>query len=352
MRVLAWPAFNSRGDNPYCWLLYTNIESLPGVEVEEFSPGRVLRNRYAIWHLHWPELLLNSANPLAALAKTRALLLLIDWARARGIKVVWTVHNLSAHERQHPRLEAWFWKAFVRRLDGYITFGEAGMDAARCRFPELRDLQGFVIPHGHYRGEYVDHLNSQEARTVLGIPPSAKVLLFFGQIRAYKNVPRLIDAFQRFSDPNVMLYVVGKPRTPAMEENVRKAARLDPRVRLHLSFVPKDMVQTYLRAANLIILPYHETFNSGSVLLALSFSRPVLVPLQGTFSELQTQVGKEWVRTYKGNITPVQIEEALQWVLRTPRPDRAPLEQFGWKELAQQTIDAYTAVTAGLKKRP
>lgn len=131
---------------------YTYMKDL-GVCVDEFSLKQAIANNHKIWHLHWPELPLNNRNFLKAFIKAQALLLQLDWARSRGTKTIWTVHNLAAHEKFYPQLEAWFWKAFIRRLDGYISLSNAGMEAAQ-RFPALKNLPGFVIPHGHYRGEF------------------------------------------------------------------------------------------------------------------------------------------------------------------------------------------------------
>ena len=343
MRILARPAFKDRHKNPYTWLLYSHIKDL-GTDVEQDSPLRLLQNNYAIWHLHWPENGLNKENKVNAFARTQALLLQIDWARRRNVKIVWTVHNLGAHEQLHPKLEAWFWNAFIQRLDGYIALSKVAMETAQERFFGLKNLPGFVIPHGHYRGEYPDHMTSQEARASLGIPPLSKVLLFCGQIRPYKNLLQLIHAFRQLPDLEGVLYIAGRPHPPAFIELLETEAALDPRVQLHPSFIPKDKVQVYLRAADLVILPYREILNSGSALLALSFDRPILVPRKGSLSELQAQVGEEWVRTYDGEITPLQIEEALEWALSTSRSKQAPLEAFGWKELSQRTIDVYKTV--------
>ena len=345
MRVLAQPAFKDRNDNPYTWLLYTHMAAL-GVDVDEFSPRRLLQNNYIIWHRHWPERNLNDTNVLRAIAKTQALLLLMKSVRSRGVKIVWSVHNLSAHERLYPQLEAWFWKAFIRQLDGYISLSKSSMEAAQQRFPELRKLPGFVIYHGHYRAEYPADISSQAARASLGISPAAKVLLFFGKIRPYKNAPELIKAFRQFPDPNSRLYIVDSPEFPTLAEAIKQEAALDTRVHIYLDFISKDKAQIYFHAADLVILPYSEILNSGSALLALSFNRPILVPLRGSLAELQYQVGEEWVRTYAGEINSLQIEAALKWALSTPRPAQAPLGAFDWKELAHRTIDAYHAIAA------
>jgi glycosyltransferase involved in cell wall biosynthesis len=170
------------------------------------------------------------------------------------------------------------------------------------------------------------------------------VILFFGKIRAYKNAPELLKAFRQFSDPETMLFVAGRPEFPALAAALEQEAAEDQRVRIHLDFISKDKAQVYFRAADLVILPYREILNSGSALLALSFDRPVLVPLRGAFGELQAQVGEEWVRTYVGEIVPSQIEASLEWALNTPRPKQAPLDALNWKDLAQRTIDAYKTI--------
>jgi hypothetical protein len=78
--------------------------------------------------------------------------------------------------------------------------------------------------------------------------------------------------------------------------------------------------------------------------LALSFNRPVLVPNRGAMTELQTQVGPDWVRTYKGPLSPDDLEEGLQWAAATDRAATAPLDALEWTVLAMKTHEAYEAV--------
>src|SRR5436305_14721634 len=97
-RVLAWPAFKPETGNPYNALLAGALEKR-GAQVEEFTPARLLRGRYDIWHLHWPE---RAANRLLRVAIFAVLVLV---ARARKTRVVWTVHNLDGHFTRRPRVE-------------------------------------------------------------------------------------------------------------------------------------------------------------------------------------------------------------------------------------------------------
>lgn len=345
LRILAWPAFNTREQNPYAYLLYTHMR---GAEVDEFSIGKLLSRRYDVWHIHWPEMFLNvEKTAVAARLKTQAVLSLMDFARSRGTKIVWTVHNLASHERRYPRIEKWFWRAFLRRLDGFITLSESGLQRARERFPELRNLPGTVVPHGHYRGEY-PHDRREDYREQLGIPSSAKVVLFFGWIREYKNVPALIAAFRGLSDPDAALCLAGrefqKSGAAKSAGSVRELASGDARIHLHLRHVPNDEVQTFFGAADLVALPYREILNSGTALLALSFNKPVLVPHKGAMAELQARVGRNWVRTYEGELTSEQLAEALEWALTDNRPGIAPLDTLDWDHVGKQTLAAYRNV--------
>jgi beta-1,4-mannosyltransferase len=180
LKVLAYPGPASRELNPYTWLLYSHMGSQ--VEVGEFDLRHALRGAYDIIHLHWPELPLNTGSSTAALARVTKEVAILGHLRARGAKIVWTIHNFASHDQLHPTLEPWFWQQLVRKLDGYISLSNYGLSAAQERFPALHRLPGFVVPHGHYRGEYrVDA--SIDPRRALNLPRDARVILFFGKIR-------------------------------------------------------------------------------------------------------------------------------------------------------------------------
>jgi len=346
IRVLAWPAFRNRNQNPYQSMLYESMADMR-VAVEEFSPGRLLFGRHAIWHLHWPDLMLLGPSAGRAALRVTLLLALMELARARGVRTVWTMHNLKSHESTHPRIESWFWRAFTRRLDGIISLSNAARQAALDRHIALRNIPCFVIPHGHYRTVYPDGITREQARKRLNIGMETPVMAYVGLIRDYKNVPHLIRTFRLLAIPSLVLLVAGKPGTEALKQEVTDAAADDPRVKLHLDFVPAGDLQLYLRAADLVVLPYSDILNSGSALLALSFDCPLLIPRLGGMQELQQQVGEQWVCTYPADLTTLVLQDALLWVANTPRPRRAPLDALEWRGLAAKTVDAYRHLCGG-----
>lgn len=347
LRVLGWPAYSNRREQPYNALLYSSMEQ-HGIQVAEASVARVLSGRYDVLHLHWPDRRVRSARLTDAVLRSAGLIALLDIAHQRRMKVVWTVHNLAAHEGvKREWLERRYWDALTSRLDGFICLSESGVPAARQRHPNLEHIPGFVIPHGHVHGVYPDVLTRDQARATLGIADGAAVIAVIGQVRAYKNIPQLMTAFRSLERDDAVLLVAGRARPESLRDRIVEMARGDSRIRLDLRFVPDDEVQLHLRAADLVVLNYREILNSGSALLALSFDRPLLVPRKGAMADLERSVGAEWVRTYDGDISAPQLQAALEWATRSDRPQRPPLNHLGWDRIGELTADAFHQLVSG-----
>lgn len=337
MRILAWPL--STPGSPYTEILYSHLGRHVGVDG---WPGNLLR-KYDVWHMHWPDALLGIPNTVHATFKVSGMFGVMDFLRARGTKIIWTMHNLASHEARHPRLEAWFWRHFIPRVDGVITLSEAGLELGCEKFPQLRDVAAVVIPHGHYRGQYPP--GAEDARRSLGLPRELRIAMFIGYVRAYKNVPTLVKAFRGVRDQRAMLYVAGRSNSPPLAQEIRKVASLDSRVQLKLEFIEDRDISTYISAADVIVLPYREILNSGSALLALSFNRPVVVPDRGSMGELQREFGEGWVRTFPGELTTAVLEDALEWAAR-PRPAACLMpEKYEWEHIGKETVRFFERVT-------
>lgn len=353
MRVLAWPGLGY-AQQPYITQLYTHLERL-GADVTGFSPFVTAKKPFDVWHMHWPENRLIDPNPFWAGVQSARLLAEMRTARLRGTKIVWTAHNLKQHEARHPHLEPLFWNRFVRLLDGWTALSPTGKRLAEAKFPHLKRVPSFVIPHGHYRGSYPDDLSRTEARAVLGLAETTRVAAFVGQIRAYKNVPHLIRTFRELPGnaaggaADTALVVAGRVKDDWLRRELEEAAAGDPRVKLALRFVADHEIQTYLNAADLVALPYKDILNSGSALLGLSFGTPVLVPARGAMEDLQRYAGEGWVRTFAGELSPEALAGALAWAA-APRPP-LDLSELDWDRIALRTLRAFTAVCTRVPAR-
>jgi glycosyltransferase involved in cell wall biosynthesis len=351
MRVLASPAFVNRWLNPYNALLNDHLGRL-GVSVHGATPWRLLRGQGEIWHLHWPEHGFKARSAASAAMQARTWLRLVHEARRAGLRVVWTVHNLRAHDGRHPALEAAFWAEFLPLVDGVVHLSQSGRLAAERCFPELVTTPHWVIPHGHYREAYHTPLTREAARAQLRLPADSAVVLTSGRLRPYKNVPALLDAFRALPAPNARCLVTGAATDARLRRQVEAAARTDSRVHLTLKHLPARALAETHAAADLVVLPYREILNSGSAMLALSLDRPVLVPRQGALAELADTVGDAWVRCYDGPLTADVLRDALQWARETPRPASAPLDAFEWRTIARAHRDAYARLAPPAHEPP
>lgn len=324
LRILARPAFKSSRSNPYTSLLYVPMRQA-GHTVSEYRLDRALWGKWDIVHVHWPESVFN--HTLAeALVTTESLLVALRRARRNGAKVVWTVHNLRAHERRHPLFEARFRQRYFDLLDGLVALSGVGLQAAVSTYPELASLPAWVVPHPHYRGRYPDTMTREQARQALGISAQSRVLLNFGRVFEYKNLPALFAAVKQEPAQDWTVIVAGRPRSAELATQLQREAQTDPRIRLEFDFIADDRVQRYFRAADLVVLPYREILNSGTALLALSFDRPVLLPEVGAGSELTRCVGDQWVYTYQDELRAADLRRAL--VAASELPERTAGEHL------------------------
>jgi beta-1,4-mannosyltransferase len=347
MRVLIFPNDKSAIGNPYCDLLYGSMRNL-GVVTEPFTLSRALFGNFDIFHLHWPEYYL-SMPPWKAVIGSWGLLFCVAWLRFRGTRVVWTAHNLHSHNLRYPRVERWFWRVLTPMFHGFVALSAISARQARIEFPALRSTNAAVIPHGDYRGTYPATITRSEARRRLGLSKTEKVVLFFGGISPYKNVPHLIATFQLANLPDATLLVAGRPATPSDERKVLESVRQGSRIQLHLKRVPPEEVQMFFAAADLVALPFLEIMNSGSAMLALSFDRPALVPDRGSLPELQGQVGPEWIRTFLGDLSPGELRSGIDWSRKERQSEKPNLANFAWPSIARNTLSLYErVVTPGL----
>jgi len=351
LRIEAEPAFRTRHANPYNALLAEALQR-EGLVVRDLSFWRLLTSRTDIVHLHWPDLtFLSGDRPWFIRLRMVLFAGLYAVARSRGTRLVWTVHNVEAHEqRATPALRAALRRMLVRRVDGIVALSARNLEDALTAYPEFADVPHAVTPHGHYRDSYDFSATRSEARAALGVPDDVALAVTVGQVRPYKNIPGLLEAFRGVDDARAALAIVGRA-TGELATTIEELAARDPRVRVDLRFQSDDEIALWLRASDLVVLPYAAVTNSGSALLALSADRPVLLPELGSLTELASAVGPAWVRTFRGPLDAAALAAALPGTPRLSPGWGADLSSFEWDGIAKSTVDLYTRVLAGAGRR-
>lgn len=331
IRVLQSFSRPRRTTNPYLTQLLGCLP--PDVHASAFSWRAALTSRYDVLHLHWPETLLRaSTRPRTATRQLRFAMLLLR-LQLRRTALVRTLHNTEPHE-QASRVERTLLQWCERRTTLWIRLNP--LTTAPTDAPVV------TILHGHYRDWYARYPR-----------PAAMPgrILFFGLVRPYKGVERLLEVFQALPDGDLRLRIVGSPTSAALAETIEGAARADSRISARLEYVDDDVLADEVGRAEVVVLPYRELHNSGAALLALSLDRPVLLPAGPAVELLAVEVGPGWVTTFDGDLGSDDLIAALE-TARSERSSKPELGDRGWPQVGAGHAAAYrTAVSRARPRR-
>lgn len=291
-RVLFWPDYSR--SNPYQHLLYQGISQSHEVIAAPIATAVELIDRTpdsgpVIFHLHWTNFLfLEAKDATTARANAAAFLSDLRYFRDCGGRVIWTMHNLISHEAPYLEAEQDLIRAVIDIADAIHFHSAASVPEMEAHFNIPREKIK-IAPHGAYLGVYADHIDRETAREILNIDPEDQVILHTGQVRPYKGVEDLIFAFRKLrnDNPKLRLIIAGEIKydilaaldTPLTEVEAARITVID-------RFLDDAEFQLFYRAADVAAFPYKSILTSGSMLLALSFGVPVVIPSVGMTREV------------------------------------------------------------------
>jgi glycosyltransferase involved in cell wall biosynthesis len=235
-----------------------------------------------IFHILW--------NSKIELIDRTALML---YYKALGKQVALTAHNVNKSRRDasdslRNRLTL---KIQYRLADHIFVHTRKMKDELLADFG-VREQDVTVIRHPINNAFPDTDLSPAEAKRQLGLQETEKTILFFGKIKPYKGIEHLLTAFRRLvlSDPRYKLLIVGevqKGNEPYLAELREKAGPElnNQQIILKTRFIPDEEAEIYLKAADVLVLPYNEIFQSGVLFLAYSFGLPVVATDVGSFRE-------------------------------------------------------------------
>jgi beta-1,4-mannosyltransferase len=282
--------------NPYQALLYRGfpgrgIAVAPILRPDRFRGLQDFQRMAATTslHLHW-----NSWMTFGAEEEGRARALGLGMAgrlerlRDNGINVIWTVHNVYPHDAVHLDVELEIQQRIADAANIVHVMSESTVKAMEG-YVELDEEKIVVSPHPSYKGAYVDVVTRDEARAMLGLHPDEVVFLLFGALKAYKGLERLLEAvgILKTASPHLRFRVVvagGADDSPEVQEFVRHAL-VHPDILIESNKVPNERAQYFLRAADIGLVNYERSLNSGAALLYGTFGLPVIAADTPTFRE-------------------------------------------------------------------
>lgn len=219
--------------------------------------------------------------------------LLMLYYRLLGKKIAITAHNVNAGQRdsKDSLLNRVTLKIEYRLAQHIFVHTRKMKDQLREDFG-VHDNAITVIRHPVNDAFPDTDLTPIEAKRRLGISSGEKVMLCFGRLRPYKGVEYLLSALEQLSkeDTGYRLIIAGEAKkgSETYYEDIRK--QIDSHVNRdriidRIDFIPDQDAELYLKAADVMVLPYKDIFQSGVLFLAYSFGLPVVATDVGSFRE-------------------------------------------------------------------
>ena len=267
--------------------------------------------------------------------------------RLARVPIVQTSHNTFERGRSLDRSHAWL----ARLTSHTIVHTEADL----ARVPSTAAGRVSVIPHGEYGGlaraggaAYRD-----ASRAELGIAPDTPVTLLFGQLRPDKGLGDTLAAVARL--PGLHLLVAGEERGALAGASEQLAdPRLEGRVTVREGFLDMSEAARLFAASDTVVLPYMVASQSGVLLLAYGFARPVVVYPVGGLLESVVDGETGWVCARADVDALVDaLAQAMEagWIECRRRGEagaRLAQERYAWPAIARSTGQVYRALLAGM----
>ncbi len=283
--------------------------------------------------------------------------LLMFYYRIIGKKIFMTAHNINKAKRDGHDSIFNRWTLWCQYRSCHHIF----VHTRKMQDELLRDFGvGFdrssVIPFGINDTIPKSGMKQSQARLQLNINQDEKTILFFGQIAPYKGLKYLVHAFKKLIqvDPSYSLLIAGKVKQGheaywnAIENDLEDTV-LKGRVSQHIGFIPDSEVEKFFVAADVVVLPYLEIFQSGVPFLAYSFGLPVIATDVGSIKEdvIEGTTGmicKPLNSTdLAGTITSYFESKLFSHLERRRTMIREfAVEKNSWEKVAEITVAAYS----------
>jgi glycosyltransferase involved in cell wall biosynthesis len=262
--------------------------------------------------------------------------------------LVLTLHNTTLfHGSPTSRLQGLGFSSVFRYFSAVIVHTEFSKnkvaELAWCRPEKIH-----VVPHGVLECHHLptsDKTTSQEEEE--------QTILFFGAVRSYKGVDLLIQAFARLPavlKASTRLVVAGQPGMDASElHRLAESLGVDHRIAWHLRFIRDEEIPELFRKASLVALPYRDIDQSGVLMTAIAFEKPVVASRIGGIPE----VIQDGVHGYLVEVGDVNGLATALGKLLLDRDRREGMQKavallrsgpLAWDSCAKRTIGLYDQV--------
>lgn len=283
MRTLIFP---KKSVNPYIKIINNSLNKV-GIDTDDIDQLKILQpnsTKYKVINLNWFENVDTDSQVKSFLLFIRQWLR-IESYRIKNIKIIYTFHNIVAHDSKNLRLNRILINKLCKSSTAIVILSSISKKYLE-KYLDGKDIENKVTfighpSYSHYFNQYKP-LPYEEAKKLR--------LLFFGNVRPYKNIELLLEAARKFQNRDIEFLIIGKP----CDENYKKelislAEGLD-NIKYDFRYIADDEICRIYQNCDATIIPLDikSSLNSGSILLSFSLGRTTIAPFIGTLHDFKT----------------------------------------------------------------
>ena len=203
----------------------------------------------------------------------------LDWLfmklLAAGRKVILIVHDPESLIGLSPA-KGWRGKMFGR-ASRLIVHNQFSKDALCEKIPESLRSKVTLIAHGNLINAVSPASGLEDFMNKHRLQRNQKHILFFGQIKETKGLDILLKAFAK-TDKSACLVIAGRLRRHSFEPYQRLIDEygLQEYIRIFPGYVNSEDRNLLFSLADVVVLPYRKVYQSGVMLMAMSYGKAVL----------------------------------------------------------------------------
>jgi glycosyltransferase involved in cell wall biosynthesis len=296
---------------------------------------------FDVLHFHWG---LEHMWRWRKRGKVWELLSLLGWARflrlarRKGVRVVWTAHELAPAEEGR-----WF------DVLGYAMCAHAA-DLCICHSSHVRTLlkrrfgvsarKVIRMPIGTNFDTIPAPAGRAAASAEFGVSATSRLLVCFGDLRPRKGIEIAVRAVELLGNPYELVVAGSAPAAvhQAWVRDLERSCRAIPNIRVRIERLPDQVLATLLGAADCVLLPYLKIFGSSALSLSLALGRGVVASDLAYFREVLALEPKAGVLAKPGD--PAALARAIEQFFSEPAEVRHEAARRLGEKLAWDKIIA------------
>ena len=257
----------------------------------------------------------------------------------RRVGKVWSVHDPILHSGEDKWQTRWAYSLFRFFRAQFILHN-------RQQIPEFVQKYTIKPARCHYvpLGPYEVFRLFENGQSVATEPHH---VLFYGRISPYKGVEYLVEAAKMAEQqlPDLHVTIAGKSNYAFDAESVKDTTLFT----FIDEYISNEMLVPLIQRAAVIVCPYTDATQSGVIMTAYAFDKPVIATAVGGLPEV---VEDQKTGRLVPPRDPIALAKALVETLSTPEELKKMQEnvtvlnqtgRFSWDQIAENTLNVYQA---------